>query len=192
MHCRASPIIISCVTSRAMATCACHLWLRRPLARPRPTCSARVYPNPLHDHFSLAFAATTAGHLSMTLIDAAGRIVMVDEQDLTVGQADPTYDLGTGVAAGVYQARFTFGCTDLHQKGLGREGFVRGMKAGFAGGGCCTSAPVHFGNVKWSIVNRKVLGILRFNFGADSWKENYRSIGGSYAPAGPSLGSRER
>ncbi len=81
-----------------------------------PYVLGEVYPNPVHDHFSLAFATTTPGHLSMTLIDAAGRIVMVDEQDLTVGQADPTYNVAAVVAAGVYQARFTFGAQTFTKK----------------------------------------------------------------------------
>ena len=74
-----------------------------------PYVLGEVYPNPVHDHFALAFAATTAGQLSMTLLDAAGRTVLTDARELAVGQADPSYDMPAGVSAGVYHARFTFG-----------------------------------------------------------------------------------
>jgi Secretion system C-terminal sorting domain len=70
--------------------------------------AGQVYPNPTSNHFSLGFTAAAEGELSMELIDATGRVVYSDAQQVAVGQADPSYLLPDGLAAGVYQVRCQF------------------------------------------------------------------------------------
>jgi Secretion system C-terminal sorting domain len=71
--------------------------------------AGEVYPNPTANHFSLDFAAAVEGNLNMDIIDGTGRIVYTESQQLAVGQANPSYQLPEGIAAGVYQVRFQFG-----------------------------------------------------------------------------------
>ncbi len=84
--------------------------------------AGEVYPNPVQSRFSLAFEAVEEGKLTLSLIDAAGRIVMQTAQDIMVGQSDPSFDLPTGTAAGVYQAKFSYKNASFTKKILVAQG----------------------------------------------------------------------
>jgi hypothetical protein len=76
----------------------------------------------VQSRFSLAFAAVEDGELTLSLIDAAGRIVYQTAQDIMVGQSDPSFELPTGTAAGVYQARFGYKNESFTKKVLVSQG----------------------------------------------------------------------
>jgi hypothetical protein len=84
--------------------------------------AGEVYPNPVQSDFSLAFAAVEEGELSLSLIDGAGRIVFQTAQDIMVGQSDPRFELPSGIAAGVYQARFGYKNASFTKKVLVTQG----------------------------------------------------------------------
>jgi hypothetical protein len=78
--------------------------------------AGNIYPNPVHDRFNLDFTALVEGELQLQLFDGAGRLVMEENKDMGIGEPSPSYAMPESIAAGVYQARFTFEGQTFTQK----------------------------------------------------------------------------
>jgi hypothetical protein len=70
--------------------------------------AGNVFPNPAREMFFLDFTALKDGALKMQLVDATGRQVDSQSQSLVEGQVSAAFELPSGLASGIYHAKFEF------------------------------------------------------------------------------------